>query len=354
MKESFMDMFKTALPLSMQVAAILKEKIKNKELKPGERLQSVRKLAAELSVGRQVIVSAFDMLAKEKILKKQHGCGVFVNPSLSEDKTALRIGLWINEVNVTSASNSGLLFSVCRKASELGHNIILGTSADYKSFSDWLKTSKPDGLFLSGMIDNSFMKNVEAAKLPFVVIGNYELKKEFDRIEFDISVLETAICNAIQKYSSLNPALIGGKGSYLISRQIKTHFLNALQEKGLSPNNDLLRFSDNEDGYAEIKYLMENSPVTPDLIFATEQSFLGIARYFFEKDLVNKKAPHLIVSCGQKEKIPYPELVDITIEGEPKGTEKAFDILLSILDGRHDGNPILHKTYAKIIYGKDF
>lgn len=338
----------------MQIAALLKEKIKNHEIKPGERLQSVRKLASELSVGRQVIVSAFDILAKENILKKRHGCGIFVNPDLNEKKKSLRIGVWINAVDISSASNSGILFNICRKAAEHGHNIILGTSIDNKNFTEWTRTNNIDGLIISGLINDRFVKTVEKEALPFVVLGNYELKNEFNRVELDISAIETVISNEVDKYSCRNVGLIAGKSTYLISREIEAHVRNALAEKRLPVNKELLRFSDNEDGYTEIKYLLEKASVRPDLLYATEQSFLGIARYYFEKNLSRKNAPRLIVSCMQKEKIPYPELVDITIECGVKGTEKAFEILIEMINGPHKDKPVLHKTYAKILYGSEY
>lgn len=68
----------TAPSKSSQVAEIIRKNIKSGQLKPGSKLQSVRTLADEFNVGRQVILSAFNLLTREKFIHLKARQGAFV------------------------------------------------------------------------------------------------------------------------------------------------------------------------------------------------------------------------------------------------------------------------------------
>lgn len=61
-----------------QIYRQFREKILNGELKPGERLPATRALSSELSVSRNTILSAYDMLMSEGYVQGIIGSGVYV------------------------------------------------------------------------------------------------------------------------------------------------------------------------------------------------------------------------------------------------------------------------------------
>lgn len=68
----------TAPSKSSQIAEIIRRQIFSGKLSPGEKLQSVRNLAEEFKVGRQVVLSAFSLLEKEKLIHMKARQGAFV------------------------------------------------------------------------------------------------------------------------------------------------------------------------------------------------------------------------------------------------------------------------------------
>lgn len=62
-----------------QIYRQVREKILNGELKSGERLPATRALSSELSVSRNTILSAYDMLMSEGYVQGVSGSGVYVN-----------------------------------------------------------------------------------------------------------------------------------------------------------------------------------------------------------------------------------------------------------------------------------
>ena len=66
------------VPLTLQLAAQLREALADGRLAPGERLPSSRALAASLGVSRTVVTAAYSQLFAEGWLEGRHGSGTYV------------------------------------------------------------------------------------------------------------------------------------------------------------------------------------------------------------------------------------------------------------------------------------
>ena len=65
-------------PLYWQAVLEFKRLVVTKQLKPGDKLPSVRVLAEQLQLNATTIRRIFDQLAKEGIVVQRHGSGVFI------------------------------------------------------------------------------------------------------------------------------------------------------------------------------------------------------------------------------------------------------------------------------------
>lgn len=70
------------LPLHAQLASAIRCMVHGQELTSGDRLPPSRLLAAELSVSRITVTSAYDQLVSEGYLIGQQGAGIFIAPHL--------------------------------------------------------------------------------------------------------------------------------------------------------------------------------------------------------------------------------------------------------------------------------
>ena len=66
------------MPITRQIAAQIRAQCASGGLTPGERLPSVRALAAELAVNQNTILHVYERLAAEGLLERRHGDGTFV------------------------------------------------------------------------------------------------------------------------------------------------------------------------------------------------------------------------------------------------------------------------------------
>ena len=68
----------TGMPITRQIAAQIRARCASGALKPGDRLPSVRALAAELAVNQNTILRVYERLTAEGLIERRHGDGTFV------------------------------------------------------------------------------------------------------------------------------------------------------------------------------------------------------------------------------------------------------------------------------------
>jgi GntR family transcriptional regulator len=68
----------SGMPITRQIAAQIRAQCASGALQPGERLPSVRVLAAELAVNQNTILRVYERLTAEGLLNRRHGHGTFV------------------------------------------------------------------------------------------------------------------------------------------------------------------------------------------------------------------------------------------------------------------------------------
>ena len=68
----------SGMPITRQIAAQIRAQCASGTLQPGERLPSVRALAAELAVNQNTILRVYERLTAEGLLQRRHGDGTFV------------------------------------------------------------------------------------------------------------------------------------------------------------------------------------------------------------------------------------------------------------------------------------
>ncbi len=68
----------TGMPITRQIAAQIRAQCASGILRPGDRLSSVRALAAEVAVNQNTILRVYERLTAEGLLERRHGDGTFV------------------------------------------------------------------------------------------------------------------------------------------------------------------------------------------------------------------------------------------------------------------------------------
>jgi GntR family transcriptional regulator len=68
----------SGMPITRQIAAQIRAQCASGTLRPGDRLPSVRALAADVAVNQNTILRVYERLTAEGLLQRRHGDGTFV------------------------------------------------------------------------------------------------------------------------------------------------------------------------------------------------------------------------------------------------------------------------------------
>ena len=68
----------SGMPVSRQIASQIRAQCASGALGPGDRLPSVRALAAELAVNQNTILRVYERLTAEGLIERRHGDGTYV------------------------------------------------------------------------------------------------------------------------------------------------------------------------------------------------------------------------------------------------------------------------------------
>ncbi|MEY8000616.1 GntR family transcriptional regulator [Clostridium sp. Mt-5] len=75
--------FDPNIPIYIQIMNIIKRRIVSEELKPGDKLSSVREMSAKLKVNPNTVQRTYKELERQGITYKQRGMGTFVKEDIS-------------------------------------------------------------------------------------------------------------------------------------------------------------------------------------------------------------------------------------------------------------------------------
>ncbi len=101
---------KSGVPLYIQIKEQIKQEIRNKSIRPGQKMPTERELARMLRTSRNTISSAYKLLEQEGVLTSHQGKGTFVtaeNRELSERRVRHKI-CGLIETSLDEALESGM------------------------------------------------------------------------------------------------------------------------------------------------------------------------------------------------------------------------------------------------------
>lgn len=138
---------------SQQVCSYLEEKIRSRQLKHGERLQTVRELAAMFNVSTIVVNTAYDELEKKNLVERCGRRGVFVNDPRRKTKRFLIVNY--NNYMQMEAPATYIIPEFKAKCMSLGirtdgENAEFLRAGNFDKIIQSLKERSYDGVVLSG------------------------------------------------------------------------------------------------------------------------------------------------------------------------------------------------------------
>ncbi len=318
---------KTARLQYIDIADKLRNSILAGELKPGERLCSIRNLAQTYQVGRQVVLSAFNLLSDENYLVCIQGSGTMVNPDLATDAPVKHFGLYLHD-SFLGGFNTDLFESCCCRANQLGHDLVLASAAHPVDVVQWSRNL--DGVLMSGFVNDELLRALRKVNKPTVVVGNYYLTEPTARLEVKTEEkLWPLLDAALQRVDNMRiGALIGTRGSRTF-----LEFMDCIaawcdrNRQRFYP--ELILCCDESDGYEGSGKIMSAPPETRcNVLYTTSGTYQGFASYVFDHGIAPAACPVVVVQTRNIEKLSFRSLPLIVMQDEVSYGKEAIDLLL--------------------------
>ena len=323
---------------STQIAEIIRKEIISGRLRPGERLDSARQLAEHFGVGRQVLRSAFKILENENLVRTVLGSGAFIRdyipPAPPEEKRVM-VGFVSWHDTLAEKFPLRVYQTLLAQSNRKNCDIFLSNTDQETELIHWVRNYHLDGLILSGYIDDSLIQRLNDEGILFLLLGNYQLKEEVNRLEKDVfNNIRTGMSSVIKKYRFSRIACIFGTMFGLGPQQTLAGIKAAAAENGLAFDDAMFRHTENENGYAAMEYLFQHHNIRKnDLVYLVQETFSGAARSIFERGIGPEHRPYLFLDMPEST-LPYPDLVGCFLYQTNDLAEEALDSFLNLYYGK--------------------
>ena len=259
-----------------QLALKIIHRIRNGEYTGNSKIESIRELAKQYSVGRQVATSALKYLAKHNYVYFVHGSGTYVNQNKSSG-LYYRIAYFYAERNLAfSATTMSYLLNIAIKN---GFDLIPGSNFEENySFREWFEErSNFDGVIMNGDINESDLNYLKRHKIPYVAFGSHDISPEHPQSAVDLSAFEREkFEHLFKKHNWKKVALLSGSNDYRSYREAATGFAEAQKAVGMDYSPDRILASDT-DGLAELTAYFARE--IPDAIVLLCDFWKGFQKY---------------------------------------------------------------------------
>ncbi|NLE56561.1 MAG: GntR family transcriptional regulator, partial [Lentisphaerae bacterium] len=264
------------------------QEVRSGRLLPGEKLGSIRQLASRFGVGRQVILSATEILSTESIIIKRSRQGTYINPNLSPElvrERTKRIGFlnWQILQPGLGAFSLRVYNEVLRMAPALNCEIFWQGMVDDLDPVNWFAGMRLDALLVTGRIDDALVALLQSRSIPYLIVGNYQFNLPANQLEKalaeDVSGAIRQLCQerhftrlgTITNSTQLQSTRLYLAGAQLVAKELGLHY------------PEQWRYADAaENGYAGLQQLLGDNKDAPDIIYMTARAFPEAARYLFE------------------------------------------------------------------------
>ena len=284
-----------------------------------KKLPSVRQLAEQFGVGRQIALFSLGQLVKRHILISVNRKGYFINPEYSAGKF-YRIGFLDNESNSLRNAYSSQFYYA---ALSYGYQLIpVNRFENDEELPEMLKRYPDiDGIIVTGRhITDRMLVPLARGKIPYAVFGTYNISSRHLAVNFrNPEKRFDSVARWILEHDIKSAAIVAGPQSSFSEQHTLSLWQTSLMRK--VPGCRIIPVHALNDGYREVSMLLE-APVPPELFIFCGEHCLGYKQYAFDHPGV--RLPRAIIS--QTWQIPMPEeLVDFII---PSPSREDFLIVM--------------------------
>ncbi len=226
----------------------IEESIALKRHRRGDKLPSERELVEHFGVSRITIRRAIDELARDGIVSKEWGSGIYVKkiPSLSPVRTKIGLAVWQGKERGEHPGTHAVLEGIGEVIGDKGYGLeivfISEASIKNKDYSRIAENKQLAGIIMS--VQEVPQENVEALRqyVPHLVCTNrYSIKHS---VSFDYAEATGMIVDHLFDLGHTHIGLVNGPAGLEVSEQVLLGYKKKIREKRLQIDEKLARNGD--------------------------------------------------------------------------------------------------------------
>ncbi|OQA85545.1 MAG: Mannosyl-D-glycerate transport/metabolism system repressor MngR [Lentisphaerae bacterium ADurb.Bin242] len=323
---------------SKEIASRIRREIATGRLVPGEKLVGTRLLAEKFNVGRQILRSAFDLLEEECVLESIPGAGTFVRRNLPRElniRQKLSVGLVNWRQDVLGSFTVRVHHTLLAQTEDKNCRIHFCMANTHEKLAAWMDELSIDGLILTGKVDDALVLFLKSRSVPFLLLGNFELKEEACRLEKDVySILYNTLNTLYEQHPFRRIVAVTGRKTILGTRQAIEAMTRVIDEKKLTGKKAFFTEYAEISDYEKLTAFLDGKRLGPtDLLYLSADAFHAAARYIFERGIRKEDRPFLFLDMPV-ESVPYPDIVGCFLYKKDALAEQALDAFLNVYYGR--------------------
>lgn len=200
MEQVFEQGRSTRLPRGEPIAERIREYIRVKLLRPGDRLPSEREFATKFDVTHFAVRMANETLLREGWIAREHGRGTFVGPRAAAVSGGGATPLVVPESRAVGylavgSSLSGYTLEQYRRMEAMaraeGMRLVFGnvSRSDPRPIPQNFADELVSGFIVDGDFDEAYLQSLRGMNMPIVVAGNHPHVPGVTQIHMDVASL---------------------------------------------------------------------------------------------------------------------------------------------------------------------
>jgi DNA-binding LacI/PurR family transcriptional regulator len=333
-------------PKYFELAASLEKRLQRGHLKVGEKLPPIRTLASRHGVSNATMNRSIQLLVKKGFLDSRPGGGTVVQRLPRRDAEA------------DQREKDGVIGFVLVHSMGMGQfdaNLLAGIQSRLKThrkrveFEQFEDPFEPEavarlaqlgweGLIVTGAVCDHHVRALRAAKLPFVVTGNYDLHEPCDTIRFDAETSCRRMFEHLLRHGFRRIGVVVGRMDYYGNRAVVEACADAHRAMNIPFDQGQIEADEENAGEGSLDRLIERMG-KPDAIVSTGFALRAVVRRLHAHGLEARRN----VALAGMWNSGAPQLVRLNIRlemSEVAWHEATVDTLLERLRRGHDEQPV--------------
>jgi GntR family transcriptional regulator of arabinose operon len=337
---------KTAIPLPKQIKEEILKDIREKGIKPGEKILSEETLAEKFGVSRMTVREAIIELINENLLFRVSGKGTFLSENLDKGNGHTKT-IIIEVPNLRNFFYYQIISGAEKVFSQNNYNFTIfserDNSIDEKRYFEKILKEKFSGLFLISAhythTNLSILKKIQK-EVPIVLIDVKIPGFKTDTVVSDDFKGGFMITEHLIELGHKKILHLAGPVDDSSANERKNGYIEALKKYGIT--RPIIRTTgwDLENGYYEVKKFFLNNKETKAIFACSDEVAIGAYRALKELRL---KVPDEIALTGYAN-LDINRALEISFTTVDQAPEKMGEIAAKLLIDKIEGKRELEKT----------